>query len=180
MKSKNDTSTRKQFYDIQKRLADIVADFGYLKGRSVKVSKILAYIYIRQEVTQQLLHELTGYSLGTISAALRDLEDSGMVSKNRNPDSLRRFYTIEGSLSQVLSRSMANFPAYLSQMDELLKQIEAKLDKPSLSGKQGYTNIKQFLDELAVLIPAYKHVMQKFQTMNPIATKNAAGEKSGA
>jgi DNA-binding transcriptional regulator GbsR (MarR family) len=178
MKNTNATSSSKQFHDIQERLAEIVADFGYLKGRSVKVSKILAYLYIRREVTQQLLHELTGYSLGTISAALRDLEESGMVRKNRSPDSPWRVYTIEGPLSQVLSRSMMDFPVYLSQVDELLKQINAKLDRSSLLDKQGYTNIKQFLDEMAVLVPAYKHVMQKFQAMKPTATKNGANEKS--
>lgn len=178
MKSSNENSSSTQFYDIQKRLADIVADFGYLKGRSAKVSKILAYIYIRREVTQQLLHELTGYSLGTISAALRDLEDSAIVSKNRSSDSLQRVYTIAGSLSQVLSRSMADFPVYLSQVDELIKQVNAEIDKPSLSDKQGYTNIKQFLEEMAVLVPAYKHVMHKFHAMTPAPVKSVTGETS--
>jgi DNA-binding transcriptional regulator GbsR (MarR family) len=161
---------------IEQRLADIIADFGYLKGRSAKVTKVLAYIYIRREVTQQLLRELTGYSLGTISTSLQNLEKSSIVSKYTSPDSHRYFYRIDGTLSEVLSRSMTEFPSYLSQMNEFLKEIKTKLNKPSLSNKQGYKNIRQFLDEMTVLILAYKQVMQKFQTMNPLASKKEVGK----
>jgi hypothetical protein len=68
---------------------------------------------------------------------------------------------------------MADFPVYLSQVSEFLKEIETKLNKPSLSNKQGHKEIRQFLDEMTVLIPAYRHILQKFQTLNPLA-----GEKS--
>jgi len=164
--------------DIEKRLADIIAEFGYLKGRSNKVTKALAYIYIRGEVTQQLLRELTGYSLGTISTALQDLEKLKIVCKNPIPGSRQYSYKINGTLSEVLSRSMTTFPAYLSEMGEFLKGIEAKLNKSSLSNKQGHRDIEKFLDEMAVLIPAYKHVLQKFQIMNPLASEQKAGKKS--
>lgn len=164
---------------IEKRLAAIIATFGYLKGRSAKVTKVLAYIYIRKEVTQQLLRDLTGYSLGTISTALQNLEQTSIVSKHPIPDSRRYLYRINGTLSEVLSRSMKEFPVYLSQVNTFLKETETKLNKPSLSDKQGYTNLRHFLDEMTVLIPAYDHVMQKFQTISPLPSKKT-GETHGA
>ena len=163
MKSSKNALSEEKLRAIEIRLADIIADFGHLKGRSAKVTKVLAYIYIRREVTQQLLRELTGYSIGTISTALQNLEKSGIVSKYPSPDARRYFYKIDGTLSQVLSRSLADFPVYLHQVNEFLKEIAIKLTEPSLSNKQGYKNIRQFLDEMAVLIPAYGYVLQKFQ-----------------
>jgi DNA-binding transcriptional regulator GbsR (MarR family) len=180
MKNGKNALSEEKLRNIEKRLADMIAEFGYLKGRSAKVTKALAYIYIRGEVTQQLLRELTGYSLGTISTALQDLEKLNIVSKNPVPYSRQYSYKINGTLSEVLSRSMTGFPVYLSQVSEFLKEIETKLNKPSLSNKQGHKEIRQFLDEMTVLIPAYRQVLQKFQIINPLAGEKKAGETSDA
>jgi len=69
----------KKLRTVEKRLVDLLTNAGYLKGRSRKFSEITAHIYIHREVTQRLLRKLTGYSLGTISAALQTLEKQGVV-----------------------------------------------------------------------------------------------------
>jgi DNA-binding transcriptional regulator GbsR (MarR family) len=166
MKERKDALDEEKLQAVEKRLAGIIADFGYFRGRSPKVSKVLAYIHIRREASQHLLRELTGYSLGTISTALHELEKSGVVSKYYSPDTHRHLYKFDGTPLQALSRSMTGFPTYLSQISEFLEEIEKELGRRSLSKKRGYKNIRRFLDEMNVLIPAYKHVLQRFQTMN--------------
>jgi DNA-binding transcriptional regulator GbsR (MarR family) len=166
MKERKSALGEEKLRAIEKRLAEIITGFGYLRGRSPKVSKVLAYIYIRREASQHLLRELTGYSLGTISTALQELEKSGVVSKHYGPDTHRRLYRLDGTPSQTLYRSMTDFPTYLSQMGEFLEEIEKELGRGSLSKKRGYKNIRQFLNEMKVLIPAYRHILQRFQTMN--------------
>jgi DNA-binding transcriptional regulator GbsR (MarR family) len=178
MKSSKKTRSEEQLGAIERRLVEIIANFGYLKGRSAKTSEVTAYIYIRQEVTQQLLRELTGYSLGTISTVLQDLEKVGAVSKHASPNARGYIYRLAGTPLQVLSRSMTDFPAYLSQTSSFLKEVEAKLSKPSLSKKQGYSNLRRFFDEMNVLIPAYEHILQKFQTTPLGAGKKRAGVAS--
>ena len=163
MKNNKNATSEEKLRLIERKLADIIANFGYLKGRSAKTSDVMAYIYIRREVTQQLLRELTGYSLGTVSAALQDLEKLGVVTKHSSPNSRGYIYRLTGTPSQVLSRSMTGFQGYLSQTSDFLKEVEAKLSKPSLSKKQGYGDLRRFLDEMNVLIPAYQHILQKFQ-----------------
>lgn len=150
-----------KFRTIEKKLVDILTNLGYLKGRSAKTSEIMAYIYVRQEVTQKTLRELTGYSLGTISTALQHLEKLGMVRKHPDPDT--REYHYEGVV--VSTTTMMDFQPYFPQMKEFFRGIEAELSHSHLSKKQGYINIRQFLDEMNVLIPAYEAVMQKFLTM---------------
>jgi DNA-binding transcriptional regulator GbsR (MarR family) len=164
---------------IERRLAAVIANFGYLKGRSAKTSEVMAYIYIQQEVTQQLLRELTGYSLGTISAALQDLEKLGVVSKHPSPNSRGYVYRLAGTPSQLMSRSMTDFQSYLSEIRSFLKTAEAKLSKPSLSKKKGYNALRRFLDEMNVLIPAYQHVLQKFQTHPSAIGKEQGGTADG-
>jgi DNA-binding transcriptional regulator GbsR (MarR family) len=176
MKNDKKTLAEERFEAIERRLVEILADFGYLKGRSAKTAEVTAYIYIREEVTQQLLRELTGYSLGTISAALQDLETLGVASKYTSPDARGYVYRLAGTPSQVLSRSMTDVQEYLSQISGLLEEIEAKMSKTRLSQKHGYSSIKRFLDEMNVLVPAYEHVLQRFQTAPPTDTKKQAGE----
>ena len=171
MTPNQNASSEKKFRTIERRLVEIISDFGYLKGRSSKTSKVMAYIYIRQEATQQLLRELTGYSLGTISAALQDLEQSGFVSKHASPNSRGHVYSLPGTFSQVMSRSMTGFQDYLSQTRGFLEKVEAKLNTKTLSEKQGYSNIRRFLDEMNVLITAYQHILQKFQATPIIKEK---------
>jgi DNA-binding transcriptional regulator GbsR (MarR family) len=165
MKSNQKALSEEQLRLIEQKLVEIIANFGYLKGRSAKTSEVMAYIYIRQEVTQQLLRELTGYSLGTVSAVLQDLEKLGVVNKHSSQNARGYVYRLAGTPSQVMSQSMADFQGYLSEISGFLEEVEAKLSKPSLSKKQGYSQLRRFLDEMNVLIPAYQQVLQKFQTM---------------
>ena len=180
MKNNKNATSEEKLRLIERKLADIIANFGYLKGRSAKTSDVLAYIYIRQEVTQQLLRELTGYSLGTVSTALQDLEQLGVISKHASPNARGHIYRLAGTPSQMLSRSMADFPAYLSQTSSFLKAMDAKLSKLSLSTKQGYSNLRRFLDQMNVLIPAYEHILQKFQATPSSVGKKRVGEASEA
>lgn len=173
MRDKKLVLSEEALNEIEKHLAEIIAEFGYLKGRSSKATKVLAYIYIRGEVTQQLLRKLTGCSLGTISTVLQQLEKSSIVSKNRITNSRQYSYKINETLSEVLSSSMTALPVYLSQMSVFLKEIEKKLNTPSLPAQPGYSEIKHFLDEMNVIVSAYGHIVQKIQTMTQLMEKEA-------
>lgn len=178
MKNSKNPLIEEEFRTIEKKLVEIITSMGYLKGRSAKTSEIMAYIYVRQEVTQKLLRELTRYSLGTISTALQHLENLGVVRKHPDPNTRQYHYKLDGTPSQIQSRSMMDFQGYFSQIKEFLQGIEAKLSRPPLSKKRGYKNIRQFLDEMNVLIPAYEHVVQKFQTMVSDISKEEVGVTS--
>lgn len=178
MKNDEKALGEEQFMHIERKLVDIVAGFGYLKGRSAKTSEVLAYVYIRKELTQQLLRELTGFSLGTVSAALRDLEKVGFVSKYPAQNGRGFVYRLAGSPSQVLSRSMSDFQVYMAQISCFLSDVEVKLSKPSLSKKRGYSQLRRFLDEMNILIPAYQHILQKFQTKHLVVGKKHGDEAS--
>ena len=165
MEASKPHNVEKKLRKIEKRLVDILKNFGYLKGRSSKTSEITAYLYVYQEVTQKMLRELTGYSLGTISTALRALENRGHARRHRHPHTREYHYELNGTLLQITSRSFPDIQRYFSQMKEFFEGIEAKLSRPHMSEKRGYENVRRFLDEMNVLIPAYEHALQEIRTM---------------
>lgn len=164
MKNSKPPLIEEKFRIVEKKFVDILTNLGYVKGRSSKTSEIMAYIYVRQEVTQKTLRELTGYSLGTISTALQTLEQQRIICKHPGSDTREYHYELYRTISQTGSRSMTDVQQYFSHMKEFFRGIEAELSHPHLSKKRGYENIRQFLDEMNVLIPAYERVIQKFQT----------------
>ena len=163
MKRHENTPALKQLGFIEQKLASIIAKLGSLKGRSAKTSVIMAYIYIRLEATQQLLRGLTGFSLGTVSASLQELEKLKIVNKHTNPNTREYIYRLANAPSRAMPTSMIDFQEYLSQTRSFLEKVETELNKPSLIMVQGYSNLKNFLDEMNVLIPAYQQILKKFQ-----------------
>lgn len=152
---------KEKLRQIESRLVEILTSIGYLKGRSKRTAEITAYITIRGEVTQKLLRELTGYSLGTVSSTLQSLENSGVIRKHKNPNSRGYIYRSESTFTDPQSRPMMTLFEYFSQMREFLAKIEKKLDQPHLREKTGYENIKNFVANMNLLFPAVEQVLHK-------------------
>lgn len=167
MPIKEQSDPEQKLREIENRLVEIITGMGTLKGRSKRVAEINAYIAIRKEVTQQLLRELTGYSLGSVSSTVQSLEEIGLITKHKDPNSRQYVYKYEESYTEPHSRSMGNVFEYLSQLEKFLTKIEKKLDQPSFKEKKGYENIRNFVDQMKVLFPAIKRVLSHF-TKNPI------------
>ena len=47
-----------------------------------------------------------------------------------------------------------------------LNEVEKQLNQKDMQTKAGYAYIKEFIDEMKIIIPAYDHLMQKFQLTN--------------
>ena len=162
MQRHENTLSEKQLEIFEHKLAGIIAKLGYLKGRSAKTSAIMAHIYIRQQATQQLLRELTGFSLGTVSSSLQELEKLNVVSKHANPNERGYIYRLIKGPSQTMPTSMTDFQEYLSQTRCFLEKTEVKLKKYSLTKAEGYNRLKNFLDDMNILIPAYQQILRRF------------------
>jgi DNA-binding transcriptional regulator GbsR (MarR family) len=147
--------------DIENRLGEIITSMGQLKGRSDKMAKLAAYITIRGEVTQKLLREITGYSLGTVSSSLQILEKMGFVSKYKDSNSKEYLYRYEESYAQSQSSSIMNVLEYFRELDEFLKQMGDKLDKHNLKGKEGYEHIREFIENMRRLFQAVEEALSK-------------------
>jgi len=150
---------------IENQLVDIITSLSFLKGRSTKTARTIAYIYIYRKVTQKKLRELTGYSLGTVSNTLQTLEKMGSLNKTQNQKTREHTYTLEGMLPQSGSRSVSNIFDYFDQLKKFLKKTKNKLDQPSFSNKKGFEEVNQFVIKMSGVFPTMEQVIQ--ETMTP-------------
>ncbi|QEE18079.1 hypothetical protein DSAG12_03917 [Promethearchaeum syntrophicum] len=151
------------FRDVEKKLIRIITEMSYQKGRSTTFSTITAYAYVREKVTQKILQKITGFSRSTISNTLAKLVQDEVLVKQYNSESREYIYQIKGTLASILGASTANFDGYFSKIGDKLNEVESKLNQEGMKTKQGYENIQDFISKMKILMPAYEHVMKKYQ-----------------
>lgn len=173
MNSNNQSTAKQKLKKIENRIADIITNLSFLKGRQPKISKIIALTYLHRKTTQKQLRELTGYSLGTISNALQSLEKMGIIRKTQDPQTREYNYELEGTIAQPGSRSVTNIFEYFSQQKIFLKKIKTKLAQQHLSNKKGYEELSQFVNKMEDIFPAIEHATQKIVTQ--VSVQNRSG-----
>lgn len=173
MNSNNQSTAKQKLKKIENRIADIITNLSFLKGRQPKISKIIALTYLHRKTTQKQLRELTGYSLGTISNALQSLEKMGIIRKTQDPQTREYNYELEGTIAQPGSRSVTNIFEYFSQQKIFLKKIKTKLAQQHLSNKKGYEELSQFVNKMEDIFPAIEHATQKILTQ--VSVQNRSG-----
>ena len=157
----NNQTAEQKLKEVESKVADTITNLSFLKGRAPKTSKIIALLYLYKKTTQKQLRERTGYSLGTISTTLQSLEKMGIIHKTADPQTREYNYELEGSIAQPGSRSVTNIFEYFDQQKKFINQIKTKLAQPHLVNKEGYENVKEFVDKMDAIFPAIEHSIQK-------------------
>ena len=142
-------------------------NLGYFKGRSRRTSKILAYFYIYNKVTQKGLREATGYSLGTVSNALKELQQLGLVRKSRSPERRECSYETVAPISQQLAHYPETMNRYFHEWNEFLQQLENELLKNQIAQKKGVERIRKFINKMRVVIRATADAIRTLQFTIP-------------
>jgi DNA-binding transcriptional regulator GbsR (MarR family) len=163
MKQTNTKTAEQQLREIEIKLVNIVASISSLKGRSEKNARTIAYIYIHKKVTQKMLREITGYSLGTISNTLKTLEKMGTITKTQDPKTREYSYELKGILPQSSASTQSTFE-YFAQLEDALKKAKHKLNQPQLSSKRGFENINEFVDKMSNVFPVMEQTIKKTWT----------------
>ncbi|UCG36238.1 MAG: MarR family transcriptional regulator [Candidatus Bathyarchaeota archaeon] len=148
---------------IEKRLVEIIVNLGYFKGRSKRTSEILAYLYIYNRATQKMLREATGYSLGTVSNALKDLQQLGLLRKSRDPDGREYLYELVIPMSKQLTHYSAAMDQYFREWNVFLEQLESRLRKKNIAERKGVGKIRHFISKMRVVIPTAADAMRRLQ-----------------
>jgi DNA-binding transcriptional regulator GbsR (MarR family) len=151
------------YLELEKKLIQTIANMSYQKGRSPKFSTIAAYSYVREKVTQKTLHEITGYSRGTISIILQKLVDEGILDQVYDKKTRQYIYENNGTLRSILGGSLTNARDFFSFIIDKFNEVEEALKSEVLKSKRGYIHINEFVQEMKDLMPAYQQVMRKYQ-----------------
>lgn len=162
MTTREQKPPERRLREIESELVQIITNMGYLKGRSNKIAEIASYITIRKEVTQRLIRELTGYSLGSVSSTLQSLENMGLVKKQKDPKSREYLYIYDQHYAEPQSRSLGNIFEYFDQLKRFLAGIEERLNQPGFKEKNGHDSIKSFVENMKALFEGVGEALSAF------------------
>jgi len=142
---------------IEKEIVEYLINSPIYSTRNEITSKILIYIILRKEITQNLLKNLTGYSSGKISQELNNLVDSGMIIRKKILGVRKKLYTFE-SVEQISTARIKNtIAAMVKWQDELDKmKIEMITKRSKLGNMNGYDNIMKVIDFYLPAIKLYE------------------------
>jgi len=134
-----DPEIRQIEQEIAKFFAEKASEYT---GRHPIVSMLMSYFYVRRSLTQRDLRNLTGFSAGAISKAVRQLVDMNMITREMIPGTHTHIYKME----TLPFRS----PSYFLQTEKTLetshkelKEIKESLDAHSdeVRGLEGYKKV---------------------------------------
>lgn len=122
-------------------------------GRHPIIAAVLAYFYVRRSLTQQELRQLTGFSAGAISKAVRQLVDMNMITREMIPGTHTHIYKME-TLPFRSPRYFLQTEKNLENLHKELKDMKATLDFHSdeMQNLEGYPQVYTILMQLIELI----------------------------
>jgi DNA-binding transcriptional regulator GbsR (MarR family) len=139
---------------IEQEIVDFFAEqASEYTGRHPIVSVVMAYFYIRRSLTQRDLRNLTGFSAGAISKAVRQLVDMNMITREMIPCTHTHIYKME-TLPFRSPRYLLQTEQTLEKHREELKEMKETLDAygDEMRGLGGYPKVYAVVSQLLELI----------------------------
>jgi len=129
-------------------------------GRHLIISAVMAYFYIRRNLTQRDLQKLTGFSAGAISKAVRQLVDMNVIIREMIPGTHTHMYKME----TLPFRSPSYFLQTEKTLEKLHKEIKEMKDTldahgDEMRGLEGYQRVYVIITQLLELISSVPRFM---------------------
>ena len=142
---------------IEKDIVEYLIRSPIYSTRNEITTKILLYIMLRKEVTQNLLKNLTGYSSGKISQELNNLVDSGMIIKKKIPGVRKKLYTFQ-SVEHISTMRIKNIIAAMAKWEDDLAKMKNEMisRRRKLEQMNGYHKILKVIEFYLPLIKIYE------------------------
>lgn len=129
-------------------------------GRHPIVATVMAYFYIRRNLTQQDLRKLTGFSAGAISNAVRQLVDINMITREMVPGTHTHRYKME-TLPFRSPKYFLQTEKTLEKRHKQLKELKDILDdhNDEMRNLEGYQRVYAVVTLLLELISSVPRFM---------------------
>jgi len=143
--------------EYEDRLIDFFVKAGELKGQNQSFSTIIGYFLIHKNLTQTQLKELTGFSKGTVSTILNNLEEYGFLKKRLIKGTRKFLYTFGRDFSE-LSLDTGAFKKEINQIAThffLVKLEELNKHK----NKKGYEFLSERINGVMNFLKIHKRLI---------------------
>ncbi|PVX27266.1 MAG: hypothetical protein CW716_03210 [Candidatus Bathyarchaeum sp.] len=150
---------------IEKEIVEFFATkASEFTGRHPIISKVMTYFYIREELTQHDLQTLTGFSVGTISKAVRKLLKMNIITKETIPGTHKHIYKME-KLPFVSPRYFLVTENVMDSTIVELKEMKKVLDdnKEEMKRFETYHKSYETVTQLLKLLPTVSFFLENIE-----------------
>ena len=134
-------------------------------GRHPIIAVVLAYFYVRRSLTQPELRQLTGFSAGAISNAVRQLVDMNMITREMIPGTHTHRYKMETlpfRSPRYFLQTEKNIEKLHKELKEMKTTLEAHSDEmQNLEGYQRVYAVVTLLLELISSVPRFMALIEE-------------------
>ena len=152
--------------EIENEIVNFLSTSPIFIGQNPLLKKIKAYFATRKDLTQSQLQELTGYSSGAISQALKELVKTGYIQKSRTSSTGEITYSMESITLAYLTAHMDAIKVSM-RLGEDLRMIKADLEYngKELEELNGYDVLCKWVDMFLDIIadPKQKELVSKME-----------------
>jgi DNA-binding transcriptional regulator GbsR (MarR family) len=143
--------------DLKNEIVNQYIRINLAMGTDEIKTKVLINFYIKRELTQKELRELTGYSAGKISEVLEELIDSGLITEEIPEGRGPYIYTIKDFQKSLFMSIKKSTEIYLHYSEEF-KKIKEEINKfpVTIVENEVLKGIQNFLDKYFRMLPVYE------------------------
>ena len=133
--------------EIENEIVQFLSTSPIFIGQNPLLKKIKAYFATRKNLTQSQLQELTGYSSGAISQALKDLVNTGYIQKSRTSSTGEITYSMESIILAYLTAHVDAIKISMklgADIEKIKKDLES--NKEDLEKLNGYDVLYKWVE----------------------------------
>lgn len=144
---------------LERSIVKQLVDSSISLGRDPIQVSVLAHFYLHRELTQKQLQDLTGYSAGAISQALKQAVQTKALQEHKPKVRGQIHYTRE-DLPQFIARSILGMVEFFLSYESELQKIQQGLEEIpiELHSELLYLGIRDFVSLFSKFIPVYKSI----------------------
>nr|MDO8133548.1 helix-turn-helix domain-containing protein [Candidatus Njordarchaeum guaymaensis] len=147
--------------ELEHRVLDRLVGTSIGLGRDPILASIMAHLYLRRELTQKDLQDLTRYSAGAISEALKLYVEEGIVEERKPQGRGSLTYKVENMRQFTARLLLASVDLTLSYEDECRKVQRGLEEMPeSARSERLYVGLHEFVSLFFKFLPIYKSIRE--------------------
>ncbi len=117
---------------FEAKIVEMCEDIAKTKGTNEKEARIIGYFFIHRKLTQKQIHELTGFSMGTIIPILRYLVTMKFLFKEKIPGTHTNQYMVMGNINQFSAQLIIQFKLLGEQAIKFFKEMHTKISSTEI------------------------------------------------
>lgn len=115
--------------EMNRKIHEILTQMFYTRGGGRRNAEILAWLFVQDQWTQEELAQQSRYSKGSISTALRELEKTQLVKKQKRnfPGGWEYVYRLAGGINDLNRQNFVQGRGFIQGMALFLQQLKENI-----------------------------------------------------